>query len=161
MHETNKSGARLREHLRRQPVTPFIGIYDVFSASLAARHFDALFASGFSFAASHYGLPDIGFILWPEILNFVQRVRSIVPRHHLLVDIDDGYCDTAVACHVTRSLEKLDASGIVLEDQARPRSCGHVDGKQILPLETFLPNSTPCWPRGATSLWWRARMRPM
>lgn len=132
------SGARLREHLRHQPITPFIGIYDVFSAVLAARHFDALFVSGFSFAASHYGLPDNGFISWPETLNFVQRVRAVVPDHHLLVDIDDGYCDTEVACHVARSLEKLGASGIVMEDQARPRRCGHADSKHILPLEDYL-----------------------
>lgn len=138
MNQTIPSGARLREHLRCQPITPFIGIYDVFSASLAARQFDALFVSGFGFAASHYGLPDIGFISWPEILNFVQRVRAVVPDHHLLVDIDDGYCDTEVACHVARSLENLGASGIVLEDQARPRRCGHVDGKHILPLEAYL-----------------------
>jgi 2-methylisocitrate lyase-like PEP mutase family enzyme len=138
MSQTISSGIRLREHLRHQPITPFIGIYDVFSASLAAKQFDALFVSGFSFAASHYGLPDVGFVSWPDILNFVQRVRAIVPDHHLLVDIDDGYCDTEVACHVARSLEKLGASGIVLEDQARPRSCGHVNGKCILPLDEYL-----------------------
>jgi 2-methylisocitrate lyase-like PEP mutase family enzyme len=138
MKQIIPSGARLREHLRHQPITPFIGIYDVFSASLAARHFDALFVSGFSFAASHYGLPDIGFVSWPEILNFVQRIRAIVPLHHLLVDIDDGYCDTEVACHVARSLENLGAAGIVLEDQARPRGCGHTNGKHILPLEKYL-----------------------
>src|ERR1017187_533785 len=77
MNQTIRSGARLREHLRRQPITPFIGIYDVFSASLAARHFDALFVSGFSFAASHYGLPDIGFISWPEIpISCSESVQS-------------------------------------------------------------------------------------
>jgi 2-methylisocitrate lyase-like PEP mutase family enzyme len=128
----------LQEQLRRQPIIPCVGIYDVFSATLAARHFDALFVSGFSFAASHYGLPDIGFISWPDILDFVQRVRTVVPEHHLLVDIDDGYCDTEVACHVTRSLETLGASGIVLEDQARPRGCGHLAGKRILPLADYL-----------------------
>lgn len=128
----------LRELLDRQPITPVIGVYDVFSASLAARHFDALFVSGFGFAASHYGLPDIGFITWTDILNFVQRVRAVAPDRALLVDIDDGYCDTEVACHVARSLENLGASGIVLEDQARPRGCGHLGGKQILPQEDYL-----------------------
>ncbi len=138
MNPPNLHGARLREHLKRQPITPFIGIYDVFSASLAAKQFDALFVSGFSFAASHYGLPDIGFIAWPEILDFVQRIRSVLPAPHLLVDIDDGYCDVEVVCHVVRSLEKLGASGVVLEDQARPRRCGHVEGKRILPVEEYL-----------------------
>ena len=132
------NGTRLREHVRGGPIVPFIGIYDVFSASLAARHFDALFVSGFGLAASHYGLPDVGFVAWPDVLNLVQRVRAIVPDHHLLVDIDDGYCDIDVACHVARSLEALGASGIVLEDQSRPRGCGHLEGKQVLPLEEYL-----------------------
>lgn len=138
MNQTIQSGAQLREQLRSQPITPFIGIYDVFSAALAAKQFDALFVSGFGFAASHYGLPDIGFIAWPDILNFVQRIRSLLPHQHLLVDIDDGYCDTEVACHVARSLEQLGASGVVLEDQERPRRCGHSDGKRILPLKDYL-----------------------
>ena len=94
--------------------------------------------SGFGFAASHLGLPDIGFIAWPDILDFVRRLGSVVPRAHLLVDIDDGYCDTAVACHVVAALEHLGASGVVLEDQQRPRLCGHMDGKRILPLDDYL-----------------------
>ena len=77
MSQTIPSGTRLHEHLRRRSITPFIGIYDVFSASLAARQFDALFGSGLSFAAGHYGLSDVGFISWPGILNFVQRVWAI------------------------------------------------------------------------------------
>lgn len=116
----------------------FIGIYDVFSASIAARHHNALFVSGFGFAASHYGLPDIGFIAWPDMVDFVQRVRAVLPRHHLLVDIDDGYGDIEVACHVTSLLEHAGASAIVLEDQRRPRRCGHLDGKLLLDLGGYL-----------------------
>src|ERR1700686_1684704 len=99
---------------------PFIGVYDAFSASVAARYFPGLFVSGFGFAASYYGLPDIGFIAWPDILAFAQRLRTILPSHHLLVDIDDGYCDTEIACHVVSSLESLGAFGVILEDQKRP-----------------------------------------
>jgi len=72
------------------------------------------------------------------MVNFVQRLRMAFPRHHLLVDIDDGYVDPEVACHVVGHLERIGASGVVLEDQKRPRRCGHVDGKQILPLEEYL-----------------------
>jgi len=131
-------GNRLREILETRDIFPFIGIYDVFSASLAGRHFDTLFVSGFSFAASYYGLPDIGFIAWPDIVAFVQRIRTVLPAHHILVDIDDGYCDTEVACHVVSLLETSGASGVVLEDQKRPRRCGHFEGKQIMELEEYL-----------------------
>jgi 2-methylisocitrate lyase-like PEP mutase family enzyme len=117
---------------------PLIGVFDMFSASVAARHYDSLFVSGFGFAASYYGLPDIGFIAWPDMVNFVQRLRLAFPGHHLLVDIDDGYVDPEVACHVVRHLHAIGASGVIIEDQQRPRRCGHVDGKLILPLEAYL-----------------------
>ena len=55
-------GSELRKQLSRSGVVPFIGVYDTFSASLAGQDFDNIFVSGLSFAASYYGLPDIGFI---------------------------------------------------------------------------------------------------
>jgi 2-methylisocitrate lyase-like PEP mutase family enzyme len=130
--------ALLRDEMAARDLIPFIGVYDVFSASVAAQHYDALFISGFGFAASHYGLPDVGFIAWADIVDFVQRVRTVLPEHHLLVDIDDGYCDVEVACHVVSMLENEGASGVVLEDQRRPRRCGHFDGKQLLELDQYL-----------------------
>jgi 2-methylisocitrate lyase-like PEP mutase family enzyme len=126
------------DELQNTDVIPFIGVYDVFSATIAAQHFDGLFISGFGFAASHYGLPDIGFIAWSDIVDFVRRVRAVVPTHHILVDIDDGYADVEVACHVVSLLEAARASAVILEDQKRPRRCGHVDGKQIMELDEFL-----------------------
>jgi 2-methylisocitrate lyase-like PEP mutase family enzyme len=131
-------GSRLREAMGARRIVPFIGVYDVFSATLAGRYFDALFISGFGFAASHYGLPDIGFIAWPDIVDFVHRVRTLLPEHHLLVDIDDGYSDPEVAAHVVSLLEGVGASAVVLEDQRRPRKCGHFEGRQLLPLEEYV-----------------------
>lgn len=133
-----KYGSKLREDIAAPGTTPLIGVYDMYSASLAAEHFDGMFVSGFGFAASYYGLPDIGFIAWPDMVAFVQRLRGAFPRHHLLVDIDDGYVDPEVACHVVEGLERIGASGVILEDQKRPRRCGHADGKQVLPLEEYL-----------------------
>lgn len=131
-------GNKLREQIAAPGTTPLIGVYDMYSASIAARHYDGMFVSGFGFAASYYGLPDIGFIAWPDMVAFVQRLRGAFPHHHLLVDIDDGYVDPEVACHVVEGLERIGASGVILEDQKRPRRCGHADGKQVLPLEEYL-----------------------
>ncbi|MFH8377803.1 oxaloacetate decarboxylase [Streptomyces cyaneofuscatus] len=131
-------GSALREQIRTPGTTPLVGIYDMYSASVAARHYDGFFVSGFGFAASHYGLPDIGFIAWPDMVAFVERLRLAFPAHHLLVDIDDGYVDPEVACHVVQRLERAGASGVILEDQQRPRRCGHADGKRVLPLAEYL-----------------------
>lgn len=72
------------------------------------------------------------------MVAFTERLRLAFPAHHLLVDIDDGYVDSEVACHVVQRLERAGASGVILEDRKRPRRCGHADGKQILPLEEYL-----------------------
>src|ERR1700712_682813 len=131
-------GDALRDEVHNDNITPLIGIFDMYSASLAAEHYGGMFVSGFGFAASYYGLPDIGFIAWPDMVSFVQRLRLAFPQQHLLVDIDDGYVDPEVACHVVDNLERIGASGVILEDQQRPRRCGHVSGKQILPVEQYL-----------------------
>ena len=136
------AGSKLGEVLKmaqaQERVVPFLGVYDLFSASLAADRFGALFLSGFGLAASAFGLPDVGFIGWGDLTTTTSRLRALLPDHHLLVDIDDGFGDATVASHVARTLERCGASGVVLEDQARPRRCGHLDGKNILPLPEYL-----------------------
>ncbi|MEW1698808.1 isocitrate lyase/PEP mutase family protein [Streptomyces sp. NPDC093249] len=131
-------GTKLRERIAAPGTTPLIGVFDMYSASVAADHYDGMFVSGFGFSASYYGLPDVGFIAWPDMIGFVQRLRGAFPKQHLLVDIDDGYVDPEVACHVVEGLERIGASGVILEDQKRPRRCGHADGKQVLPLDEYL-----------------------
>jgi 2-methylisocitrate lyase-like PEP mutase family enzyme len=77
----------------RGPIRPYYPadrVFDMFSASVGAQHYEGLFVFGFGFAASSYGLPDIEFIAWPDMVAFVQRLRLAFPHQHLLVDIDDG-----------------------------------------------------------------------
>lgn len=114
------------------------GVYDVFSASVAERYTDGIFLGGYGFAASYYGLPDIGLISWSDMVQFAARARSVLPEKHLIVDIDDGYGDREVASHVAQLLETIGVDGVVLEDQARPRRCGHLNGKVLLDLDAFL-----------------------
>lgn len=136
------SAKRLRQALLVRDIMAFMGVYDVFSASIAGRYYDGIFISGFSFAASYYGLPDIGFISWSDVIAFVQRVKTILPHHLLLVDIDDGYVDAEVACHVVSILESIGVAGVIIEDQKRPRRCGHFDGKLLMDLDDFLEKLT-------------------
>lgn len=117
---------------------PFLGVFDCFSATIASQYSSNLFLSGFGMAASFYGLPDVGYIAWSDMVQTAWRIRQILPEHRLLVDIDDGYVDVHTACHVIRQLDSMGAAMVMLEDQSRPRRCGHADGKLILPLESYL-----------------------
>jgi len=132
-------GNKLRERINSGKILSLIGVYDVFSAALAAEKFEAIFCSGYGFAASYYGLPDEGYITWTDMVSYVERVRAVLPNSHIIVDIDDGYGDPNIAANITSRLERVGASAIIIEDQRRPKKCGHLPGKEILSLDEFLP----------------------
>ncbi|WP_139557934.1 isocitrate lyase/PEP mutase family protein [Methylotetracoccus oryzae] len=111
---------------------------DAFSARLAAQRFEGVFCSGFGYAASQYGLPDIGYVNWRDINDFAARVRHVLPHTHLLVDIDDGFGEEIITANTVSQLEAAGVSAVMLEDQKRPRRCGHFEGKQVLPVEQFI-----------------------
>lgn len=128
-----------KDLIEQKKITPLIGVYDVFSAILAAQKFDAVFCSGYGFSASHYGLPDEGFLTWSDLVNFVQRIRTVLPKTQIVVDLDEGFGDPRIASNAVRSLEQVGASAIILEDQRRPKKCGHLSGKDILTYDEYLP----------------------
>jgi 2-methylisocitrate lyase-like PEP mutase family enzyme len=128
-----------RHEINQNPIVPMIGVYDVFSAALAAQHFNTIFCSGYGFAASYYGLPDEGYIAWSDMVSYIGRVRSVIPSNkHIVVDIDDGYGDPKLAADVVKRLEHIGASAVIIEDQRRPKKCGHLPGKEILDLDEYL-----------------------
>ena len=135
----NHPGQLLREELAGGAVIePFLGVYDCFSASIAAGFSTNLFLSGFGFSAAYYGLPDVGYITWTDMVGAAWRIRQILPGHKLLVDIDDGYVDIHTTLHTAKQLERMGTAMVMLEDQSRPRRCGHVDGKQLVALPAYM-----------------------
>ena len=133
-----RAGQEFRKRIATGKILPLIGIYDVFSAKLAAERFEGVFCSGFSYAASAYGLPDIGYVNWRDITDFSTKIRHVIRDTHILVDIDDGFGDETVASSVVKNLELNGLSAVMMEDQKRPRRCGHFEGKEILPLDEYL-----------------------
>ena len=130
-------GQLLKTRLESNKILPMIGVYDVFSAALVADKFEAIFCSGYGFSASFYGLPDEGFITWNDMLAYVARLRAILDDTHIIVDIDDGYGDPTIASIATKRLEQVGASAVILEDQRRPKKCGHLQGKEILDINEY------------------------
>mgnify|MGYP006189920873 FL=1 len=130
-------GQLLKSRIDSKEILPMIGVYDVFSASLVAEKYEAIFCSGYGFSASFYGLPDEGFITWTDMLSYVERLRATLDDTHIIVDIDDGYGDHTIASIVTKRLEQVGASAVILEDQRRPKKCGHLQGKEILDINEY------------------------
>jgi 2-methylisocitrate lyase-like PEP mutase family enzyme len=132
------AGEAFRERVRSGKILPLCGIHDSFSALIAARYFEGVFLSGFGLAASLYGLPDIGYMNWRDMQDFAARVRLILPRAHILVDIDDGFGEEVISANTVNYMEAAGVSAVMFEDQKRPRRCGHFEGKQVLPADQYL-----------------------
>lgn len=132
------AGDAFRRRLQTEKLLCLIGVYDVFSARIAAERFEGVFCSGYSYAASAYGLPDVGYVNWRDITDFSTKIRHVLPATHILVDVDDGFGDEVVAANTVRILESNGLSAVMMEDQKRPRRCGHFEGKEILPLSEYL-----------------------
>jgi 2-methylisocitrate lyase-like PEP mutase family enzyme len=133
-----RAGSEFRRRIKKNNLLPLIGVYDVYSALIAARRFEGVFCSGYSYAASAYGLPDVGYVNWRDITDFATKIRHVLPFVHVLVDVDDGFGDEVVASNTIRVLESNGLSAVMMEDQKRPRRCGHFEGKQILPVDEYL-----------------------
>ena len=132
------AGNQFRLRIRQKKLLPLIGVYDVFSAKIVAERFEGVFCSGYSLAASAYGLPDVGYVNWRDMADFATKIRHAVPTTQILVDVDDGFGDEVVASNTVRILESNGLSAVMMEDQKRPRRCGHFEGKEILPIEEYL-----------------------
>ena len=55
----------------------------------------------------------------------------------VLVDADDGYGGAKNVTHTIRSYEAMGVSAVFIEDQVSPKRCGHMTGKQVVPVEIW------------------------
>jgi 2-methylisocitrate lyase-like PEP mutase family enzyme len=116
-----------------------VGVWDALSAKLAARAgVDAVFVSGYCLSATRLGAPDVGLVTQTEVLDAAARVTAAV-EVPVIVDIDTGWGNERNVERTVRELVRLGAAGCFLEDQTWPKRCGHMEGKQVVHLDEYLP----------------------
>jgi 2-methylisocitrate lyase-like PEP mutase family enzyme len=122
----------LRMRLSKKPITVAPGVYDAFTAHVAAMSgFGCLYISGASIAYTRLGRPDIGLVSMSEVADTISLIRDRVTAQ-LIVDADTGYGNALNVAHTVRRFEKAGANAIQLEDQDFPKRCGHLDGKTLI-----------------------------
>src|ERR671924_2013282 len=114
------------------------GVYDALSAKIAARAgFEVIFITGYSLSATLLGEPDFGLLTQSEVINAAQRICSVVETP-VIVDADTGYGNAINVIRTVQDLSRAGAAGMFLEDQVWPKRCGHMKGKQVIPLDEQL-----------------------
>ncbi len=127
---------------RRALVCP--GAHDALSAKLIERAgFEALQVSGFGLSATWLGLPDMAFLSFGEMLQFTRNIVNAV-EIPVMADADTGFGSSINAMHVTKELIRIGAVGMNIEDQLFPKRCGHLEGKQIIPMEEMVIKLKAC-----------------
>ncbi len=122
-----------KQRLSENRVVLAPGVYDAFTASMAARAgFEALYLSGAAIAYTRLGRPDIGLVSVSEVADTIALVRDRVPTP-LIVDADTGYGNALNVQRTVRMFERAGATALQLEDQSFPKRCGHLTDKAVIP----------------------------
>ena len=130
---------RLRELLGAPRPLLAPGAYDGITARLVAQAgFEAVYMTGAGTAAT-LGYPDFGLVTMTEMVENAARIADAVPIP-LIADADTGYGNELNVTRTVRAYEARGVAGIHLEDQVSPKRCGHLDGKEVVPLEAYLTN---------------------
>lgn len=111
------------------------GAHDPLSARIAARAgAKAVYMTGFGVAGAGFGVPDIGLVNAEQMIERVRVIAGSIAPLPLIADGDNGHGGPLNVMRLTRAYEQAGAQCIQLEDQVSPKRCGHMDGKEVIPL---------------------------
>jgi 2-methylisocitrate lyase-like PEP mutase family enzyme len=129
------AGQRLRALIEAPEILVLPGVFDGFSARLVRQAgFDAAFITGSGVSESRLGQPDVGIMGMEENVAGARAIAACTDLI-LLADGDTGYGNALNAYHTVRAFERAGVAGLMLEDQAWPKRCGHMKGKEVIAAE--------------------------
>jgi len=130
---------RLRELLVQRGLLVAPGAYDALSARLIAQAgFPAVYMTGFGTAASVLGQPDVGLLTMSEMVSCAAALAAVVGDRPLIADADTGYGNPINVRRTVREYERVGVAAIHIEDQVWPKKCGHMEGKQVIPVDEMV-----------------------
>jgi 2-methylisocitrate lyase-like PEP mutase family enzyme len=119
------------------------GAYDALSARLIAQAgFPAVYMTGFGTAASVLGQPDVGLLTMSEMVSRAVAISAVIASVAgdlpLIADADTGYGNPINVRRTIREYERAGVAGLHIEDQVWPKKCGHMEGKQVIPMDEMV-----------------------
>ncbi|CAN8234300.1 unnamed protein product [Cochlearia groenlandica] len=136
VNPTARIQTRVRRLIEEQGIVLMPGCYDALSAAIVQQTgFSAGFISGYALSASLLGKPDFGLLTPPEMAATARSVCASAPNIPIIADADTGGGNALNVQRTVKDLIAAGAAGCFLEDQAWPKKCGHMRGKQVIPAE--------------------------
>jgi 2,3-dimethylmalate lyase len=133
-----KTTTKLRQLIREPGIIVAPGAYDCLTAKLVERAgFTAVYMTGAGTALTRLGKPDLGFATLSEMVANAAAMASTVSIP-LIADADTGYGGALNVYRTVREYERAGIAALHIEDQVFPKRCGHLDGKQVVPIEEMV-----------------------
>jgi methylisocitrate lyase len=127
--------AALRAALASGTIQQFPGAFNPLSARLIQeKGFGGVYISG-AVLANDLGLPDIGLTTLTEVATRAGQIARMTDLPSL-VDADTGFGEPMNVARTVQELENAGLAGCHIEDQFNPKRCGHLDGKNVVDLDT-------------------------
>ena len=92
--------------------------------------------TGYGQAAS-FGKPDVGLLTMTEMADRARKFAQAVDLP-VIADGDTGFGNAVNVIRTVREYEQAGVAAIQLEDQVAPKKCGHMNGRQVVPMEEML-----------------------
>ena len=126
---------RFRELLASGTIQQFPGAFNPLSARLIEeKGFAGVYISG-AVLANDLGLPDIGLTTLTEVATRAGQIARMTDLPSI-VDADTGFGEPMNVARSVQELENAGLAGLHIEDQFNPKRCGHLDGKNVVDLDT-------------------------
>jgi 2-methylisocitrate lyase-like PEP mutase family enzyme len=130
-----RASTRLRQLLKGGKTLFVPGCFNPMSARVLDQvGFAAIYMSGYGTSLSVAGLPDAGLITLTEMVANARAIAGVI-RVPLIADADNGYGNAINVIRTVREFIGAGVAGIHIEDQVAPKRCGHVAGREVIPLE--------------------------
>ncbi|MCC3283638.1 methylisocitrate lyase [Arthrobacter caoxuetaonis] len=125
----------MREGLASGTLQQYPGAFNPLSARLIEeKGFDGVYISG-AVLANDLGLPDIGLTTLTEVATRAGQIARMTDLP-AIVDADTGFGEPMNVARTIQELENAGLAGCHIEDQFNPKRCGHLDGKNVVDVDT-------------------------
>ena len=129
-----KMTTALRQLLHQPGILVAPGAYDCLTAKLIEREgFASVYMTGAGTAVTRVGTADLGFASLSEMVANASAITSTITVP-LIADADTGYGGPLNVYRTIREYEKAGVAALHIEDQTFPKRCGHLDGKDVIPM---------------------------
>jgi 2-methylisocitrate lyase-like PEP mutase family enzyme len=94
--------------------------------------------TGAGTCASRLGQPDLGFASLNDMRAHAEMIANLDTSTPLIADADTGYGGPNMVARTVEQYHRSGVAGLHIEDQIQTKRCGHLGGKTVVDVDTFV-----------------------